>query len=97
MISWSISSPATRIDVLGLAKDRRSFDWIAHTIHGDELVNSRSDEIFQRIRFVKWQESIPLFANMIPGSSLVITDLPAGPDTRSGPDFVVMRGEEGDT
>ena len=82
--------------LLGLAKDRSSFDWIAHTIHGDELVNSRSDDVFQRIRFVKWQESIPLFANMIPGSSLVVTDLSADEDTRSGPDFIVMRGEDGD-
>lgn len=81
--------------LLGVAQDRRSFDWMIHGLHGDQAVNSATDETLHRIHIVNWQEAIPLFFRLVPGTSMVVTDLPAGADTRTQPDFVIIR-EEGE-
>ena len=74
-----------------VSDDRRMLTFTRHELgRVDSDVTNLSDPTLQRIRMDKWQEAIPLFANMRPGSVIVVTDLAADASTRSAPDFVIL-------
>lgn len=67
--------------------------WLAHRIEGEGRGPAPA-QVLSRIAVEDWIGAVSLLADVRPGATLVVTDLSAGPDTRSGPDFVILRTEE---
>lgn len=77
-----------------MGADGRSQNWLVQSVRGTVVANTATDGVLSRVWLTRWQEAGPIFSRMIPGTTLLVTDLPAGSDTRSGPDFVVMTDDE---
>ena len=67
--------------------DGTSLTWLAHRIAGEP---AGPDAVLARIAVDDWIGAVGFLSNLAPGSTLVVTDLSAGPDTRSGIDFVIL-------
>ncbi|MEM8665253.1 MAG: L,D-transpeptidase, partial [Pseudomonadota bacterium] len=77
--------------LMGAAKDGSGFEWLAHGIHTVAAGGSDAADVLNRIEIEEWASAVEILADLRPGSTLVVTDLAASPDTRSGPDFVILR------
>jgi hypothetical protein len=76
--------------LLGPSENGQSIYWFAHGIHGDTTVNTAADRTLSRIHVAQSAEARAILEKANKGSTLVVTDLPAGPDTRTGTDFVIL-------
>lgn len=85
--------------LLGPTPDGGSFRFMAHGLTGLQETVYRHDEILERIQVHNAHEIHRILATSAPGTTLVVTDLAAGDDTRSTEGFVLIDalvvGEEG--
>jgi len=83
--------------LLGASPDGRSLEWMSYGIGGaaseGSIVNRRTSDVLSRIEMIDRDEALRVAMTYRPGTTLVVTDNPASPETRSGPDFVVVEGE----
>lgn len=99
---WSspitLSEPDTRLGnhlykLLDPNAAEGGFTWLAHPIHVERAGGGDPREVLSRFRIVDWATAIDLLGRFRPGSTLLVTDLPAGEDTRTATDFVIIRDE----
>lgn len=68
------------------------FRWLAHPIHVERRGGQSAEAVLSRVEVVEWQGAVEILSEFRPGSTLVVTELTLEDHTRSGPDFVIMRG-----
>lgn len=80
--------------LIGPAPGGRAFKWMAFGFRGaprtGETVDRWSDETLGRIEWQDYQAALNTARTLREGTTMVITDYAAGPETRSQPDFTVM-------
>ena len=80
--------------LLGPNRDGRSFRWLAFGFGGKPdrgmTVDRWNDETLGRIELVNKDAALKVARTLRPGTTMVITDFAAGPDTRSEPDFTII-------
>jgi hypothetical protein len=80
--------------LLGPSPDGRSFKWAAFGFGGQpgegQSADRWNDETLARIEVVDKEGALEVASKLETGTTLVITDFAAGPETRSGPDFTVI-------
>ena len=57
------------------------------------VATRHTNDALRRVQLVNKEEALRVAMTYRPGTTLVVTELPASPDTRTGPDFVVAEGE----
>ncbi|XWN31180.1 MAG: L,D-transpeptidase [Devosia sp.] len=80
--------------LMGVNESGEGLSWLAHKIHVDRAGGEPAPEVLARIGVDDWTGALGVLSDMRPGSSLVVTDLSAGPETRTGADFVIMRDDD---
>ncbi len=80
--------------LLGPGPDGKSFRWAAFGFGGQpgegQSVDRWNDETLSRIEVVDKEGALEVASKLQTGTTMVITDFAAGPETRSGPDFTVI-------
>lgn len=80
--------------LIGWSADKSYLEWHVYGFHKHErestAVNRNSDPTLSRIEFVDKEGAKRAADTLLPGTTMVITDFSANPETRSGPDFTVM-------
>lgn len=80
--------------LLGPNSDGKSFRWVAFGFGGSpdqgKTVDRWNDETLGRIRVTDKEAALRVAGNLRKGTTMVITDFAAGPDTRTDPDFTVI-------
>jgi hypothetical protein len=80
--------------LLGPSPDGKSFRWAAFGFGGQpgegQSVDRWNDETLGRIEVVDKEGALEVTNKLQKGTTMVITDFAAGPETRSGPDFTVI-------
>lgn len=83
--------------LLGANADRRTLRWMSYGIGGaaaeGATVDRNSSDVLARIEMIDRSEAMRVAMSYRPGTTLLVTDLPARPETRTGPDFLVADGE----
>lgn len=81
-------------NLVGPNPDGRSFRWHAFGFGGhpekSTTVDRWNDETMARIEVVDREGALKVAHTLKPGTTMVITDFAAGPETRTGPDFTVI-------
>lgn len=77
----------------GVDKARRHFDWLAMGLGGQgETAANQQIELAATTRMVVPADAYArVAAQLHPGATMMLTDLPAHPSTRTSADFVIMR------
>ncbi len=70
--------------------DGREVTWLAHRIHATLSGGGTPEAVLSRIAVDDWIGAVSLLADLRPGSTVVVTELPASAETRSGADFVII-------
>ena len=82
---------------LGIAPDGWNIRWVAFGLYSQEtdgmVVTRRNDETLGRIEVEDRSRILQIASTLAPGTTMVVTDHAASPETRTGPDFVVMRAD----
>jgi hypothetical protein len=82
---------------IGPAPDGRALRWMSYGVGGAAMegrtVTRSSSETLGRIEMHDRENALRVAMTYRPGTTLVVTDLPATPQTRTGPDFVLAEGE----
>lgn len=81
--------------LLGPADGGTGLTWLAHNIAVQNSGGAAPEDVLSRVTITDWASAVEILSDLRPGSTLVVTDLAAGPDTRSGADFVILRDEVG--
>jgi L,D-transpeptidase catalytic domain len=80
--------------LLGPSPDGKSFRWAAFGFGGQpgegQTVDRWNDETLGRIEVVDKEGALEVASKLQTGTTMLITDFAAGPETRSGPDFTVI-------
>ena len=81
----------------GVDRARGHYDWVAIGLGtGHEEHVDRQRELAQTARLKIPADAVARIAeNLHPGATMMLTDLPAHPGTRSNPDFVILRDAAG--
>lgn len=69
------------------------FTWLAHPIHVVRGGGGDAREVLSSFRIEDWATAVDLLGRFQPGSTLLVTDLAAGEETRTSTDFVIIRDE----
>ncbi|MEM8663727.1 MAG: L,D-transpeptidase family protein, partial [Pseudomonadota bacterium] len=81
--------------LMGPAENGEGLEWLAHKIYTVDEGGEDPAAVLARIQIVDWPEAVEILADLAPGSTLVVTDLPATPETRhEGGDFIIIRSED---
>ncbi|MBJ3774447.1 L,D-transpeptidase [Acuticoccus mangrovi] len=72
--------------------DDGTFTWLAHPIAVEGRDAASPHDVLARISVEDWAPVVDMLGEVRPGSVLLVTDLPADSDSRSGPDFVILDG-----
>ncbi|WP_026381796.1 L,D-transpeptidase [Afifella pfennigii] len=89
--SWPLGTHVYLLHDIDAA--RTHFNWVAvglGTGHEDNVAQQRELAATTRLQ-IPPEVYAALAQNLHPGATMMLTDLPAHPDTRSGTDFVIMR------
>ncbi len=81
--------------LLAADPDSTEVTWLAHRIEVADAGGASPHDVLSRIVILDWIPAVEALADLRPGSTLVVTDLSTGEETRSGPDFVIFRDEAG--
>ena len=80
--------------LLGPSPDGNSFRWAAFGFGGQpgegQSVDRWNDETLSRIEVADKEGALEVASTLQAGTTMVVTDFAAGPETRSGPDFTVI-------
>ncbi|MGI9415929.1 MAG: L,D-transpeptidase, partial [Hyphomicrobiales bacterium] len=85
--------------LLGRVPGEDFLRWMAFGLKPDPLgaggdsVSRLSDETLGRIELVDHEQALQVGSTLQPGTTLVITDFAASPNTRTAPDFVVVTAD----
>ena len=84
--------------LVGPSPDRHSLTWNSFDIDGDPqngtTVDLWSDPVLARVEYLDGPGVRAIARTLRPGTTMVITDFPANPDTRTGPDFTIITEDE---
>jgi len=80
--------------LLGPHPKGNSFQWMAFGFGGrpekNMTVDRWNDEALGRIKVPDVEGALKLLTSLQPGTTMLITDFSAGPETRTGPDFTII-------
>jgi hypothetical protein len=80
--------------LIGPSPDGRSLKWMAFGFRGapraGETVDRWNDDTLGRIEWQDYAKAVETARTLKDGTTMVVTDYAAGPETRSAPDFTVM-------
>jgi hypothetical protein len=83
--------------LLGPDPRGRLLNWMSYGIGGAAaegvVANRQTSETLARIQLVDREEAMRIASTYRPGTTLVVTDLSASPETRTGPDFLLADSE----
>lgn len=80
--------------LVGWAEDRSHLEWHVYGFREHERekssVSRTTDPVLSRIEFTDQEGARRAAETLLPGTTMVVTDFSANPETRSDPDFTVM-------
>jgi hypothetical protein len=83
--------------LLGAAPDRGTLRWMSYGVGGAAMegaaVDRTTSATLARIEMLDRAEAMRVAMTYRPGTTLVVTDLSASPESRTAPDFVVADGQ----